>query len=260
VDTTDNFSLGVELSSLKFCGENTSLVFSSFGLSTLDTKTGVPAINPGVGFNGVLLAPDAVNVVIHALASDSHSRVMSAPKVLVNDNATATLSSIAEEPFSSINVLNTVSTNSFGGYASAGTTITVTPHIAEGDHLEINYQLTVSSFTGSGTGTTPPPRSSDTLSSTIRVPDGHTVIVGGLLTETFAESSSHVPLIGDVPVVGWLFGTQDHSKSKVRLYAFIRPTILRHEDFEDLKYLSGQDRQAAGVDDDYPPDRFQCMR
>ena len=130
----------------------------------------------------------------------------------------------------------------------------------EGDHVEINYSLTVSSFTGTGTGNAPPPRSSDTLSSTIRVPDGHTVIVGGLLTETLADSSSHVPLLGDLPLIGWLFGSKSDSRSKVRLYAFIRPTILRDDRFEDLKYLSQESLEAAGVDDGLPPTRMQTIR
>lgn len=212
------------------------------------------------GGTGVLLAPEEVPLIIQALANRGDTRVYSAPRILVDDNATGRIESVAESPFTSVNASDTVATTSFAGFAKAGTQLTIEPHIAEGDHLEINYSLTVSSFTGAGSGTIPPPRSSDTLSSTIRVPDGHTVIVGGLLTETLAESSSHVPLIGDVPVIGWLFGSRSQSRSKVRLYAFIRPTILRDEGFEDLKYVSLEDLDAAGVDDGFPPTRHQYMR
>src|SRR5262249_24531879 len=154
-----------------------------------------------------------------------------APRILVDDNASGQIESVAESPFTSVNASQTVATTSFAGFAKAGTQLSIEPHIAEGDHLELHYNLTVSSFTGAGSVTAPPPRSSDTLTSVIRVPDGHTVIVGGLLSETVGESSSHVPFFGDIPIAGLLFGNNSTSRSKVRLYAFIRPTILRDDRF-----------------------------
>ena len=118
VNTTDNFSLGVELSAVRFNSDSTLLLFNSFGLSAINPATGLPAINPAQGFNGVLLAPDVLNMVVQALQTHSRSRVLAAPKVLMNDNATGVLASVAEQPFVSINATNTVSTTSFAGYAS----------------------------------------------------------------------------------------------------------------------------------------------
>jgi type II secretory pathway component GspD/PulD (secretin) len=260
VAADESLDLGVELEALDLGEPWNYLLFTSFGLSSIDPTTGQRRLAPMPGGTGVLLGPEEVPLIIQALANRGDTRVYSAPRILVDDNATGRIESVAESPFTSVNASDTVATTSFAGFAKAGTQLTIEPHIAEGDHLEINYTLTVSSFTGAGSGTIPPPRSSDTLSSTIRVPDGHTVIVGGLLTETLAESSSHVPLIGDVPVIGWLFGSRSESRSKVRLYAFIRPTILRDEGFEDLKYVSLEDLEAAGVDDGFPPTRHQYMR
>jgi general secretion pathway protein D len=260
VTVDDSLNLGVELQTQDLDNDPWRFeLFSSFGLGTIDPTTGARHLTPAMGGTGVLLAPDEVPIIVQALANSGKTRVYSAPRILVDDNATGTIESVAESPFTSVNASDTVATTSFAGFAKAGTQLTIEPHIAEGDHLEINYSLSVSSFTGAATGTAPPPRSSDTITSTIRVPDGHTVIVGGLLTETLGESSSHVPLIGDVPILGLLFGTNSQSKSKVRLYAFIRPTVLRHESFEDLKYISKDGLDAAGLDDDYPPSRWQYM-
>ena len=107
-------------------------------VSTADAATGALTLTPGVGFNGILLDPDSVNVVLRALASEGRSEVLSAPRVLVNDNATASLSSVAESPFTSVNASDTVATTSFAGYASAGTTVSVSPHISEGADLSVN--------------------------------------------------------------------------------------------------------------------------
>ncbi len=260
ISADESLNLGVELEAIDLGDPLDYLLFTSFGLSNINPTDGTRRLNVLPGGTGVLLAPDEVPIIVQALASRGDTKVYSAPRILVDDNATGRLESVAESPFTSVNASDTVATTSFAGFAKAGTQLSIEPHIAEGDHLEINYSLTVSSFTGAGTGTAPPPRSSDTLSSTIRVPDGHTVIVGGLLTETLGESSSHVPLVGDIPLIGWLFGTRSDSRSKVRLYAFIRPTVLRDDRFEDLKYLSLQDLEAANVQDGFPPTRLQIMR
>ncbi len=260
VAVDDSLSLGVELNAIDLGNPWDYLLFTSFGLSTYTPSTGQRKLNVVPGGTGVLLAPDEVPIILQALQTRGNTRVYAAPRILVDDNATGRIESVSESPFTSVNASDTVATTSFAGFAKAGTQLTIEPHIAEGDHLEIHYNLTVSSFTGSGTGTTPPPRSSNTISSTIRVPDGHTVVVGGLLTETLGESTSQVPLLGDLPGIGWLFGNRTRSKSKVRLYAFIRPTVMRDDGFEDLKYISREDLKSAGVDDGFPPNRFQYMR
>ncbi|MDQ3439338.1 MAG: hypothetical protein M3478_03200, partial [Planctomycetota bacterium] len=139
LDTTDDFTLGVDLG-VRASADRTQLItFSSFGLSTVDPATGRLAVVPGLGFNGALLNADVADVVLRALASNSRSKIIAAPRVLVNDNATGTLFSIAESPFTSINANNTISTTSFAGYAEAGTEIKLTPHISEDDYLQLEY-------------------------------------------------------------------------------------------------------------------------
>lgn len=260
ISIDDSLDLGVELEQLDLGDPWDYLLFTSFGLSTINPTDGTRRMTPLPGGSGALIAPHEVPIIINALAGSGKTRIYSAPRILVDDNATGQIESVAESPFTSVNASTTVATTSFAGFAKAGTQLSIEPHIAEGDHLEIKYDLTVSSFTGSGVAGTPPPRSSDTISSTVRVPDGYSVVVGGLQTETTANAESQVPLIGEVPILGFLFGNRTRSTSKVRLYAFIRPTVLRNENFEDLRYLSTNDLEAAGVPGDLPPDRYQFMK
>ncbi len=260
ISVEDSLNLGVELSTADLGDPWDFLLFTSFGMSTIDTTTGGRRVTVMPGGSGILLAPDEVPLIVNALQTRGNTRVFSAPKILVDDNATGRIESVAESPFTSVNASDTVATTAFAGFAKAGTQLSIEPHIAEGDHLELKYDLTVSSFTGAGSAAVPPPRSSDTISSTVRVPDGHTVVVGGLLSETLAEAVSQLPLVGDVPILGALLGNRSNSKSKVRLYAFIRPSILRATEFEDLKYLSGKDLKRAEVSDGLPPPQYQLMR
>ncbi len=238
LDTSGGFSLGVEYSRSDQGNDERSLTFSSFGLSEVDTSTGSLDIIPGLGFNGTVVSADIADVVVRALSTSGRATVMSAPRILVNDNATGNLTSAADAPYVSVNASNTVSTTSFGGFESAGTTIDVTPHISEGDHLSLEYSVTLSNFGEGGSEGVPPPRQRSELSSEVTVPDGNTVIVGGLNSNNISETIQKVPLLGDIPGLEYLFSSRSSSTSDSTLFVFIRPVILRDDQFKDLKYLS----------------------
>ena len=73
-------------------------------------------------------------------------------------------------------------------YGARLATLTVTPHEIQGDFVALDYSFNFSNFTGSGSVGVPPPRTTNSFSGQIEVPDGHTVIVGGLVTENEADS------------------------------------------------------------------------
>jgi general secretion pathway protein D len=262
LDTSNNFSLGVQIggSDTFDNGRGKVVTFSSFGLGDPETDTGSFTLSPGVGFNGIVLSPDWANVVVRALAGSGRSEVLSAPRVLVNDNATASLASIAEAPFTSINASDTVATTSFAGYASAGTTINVTPHISEGNHLQLTYSVELNSFTGEGSSTSPPPRQTNNISSEITIPNGHTVIVGGLTRRDRSSSESKVPFLGEIPILKHLVSSQSRNRNQSTLFVFLRPVILRDDDFEDLKYLSEKDLAEAKLPGNYPESTPMVMQ
>ena len=143
-------------------------------------------------------------------------------------------------------------TTSFAGFEDAGTKISIRPQIAEGDHLVLQYSLSLSSFVGSAAGGVPPPRQQNEVTSVATIPDGHTVVVGGLELVSNSDGASQVPLIAKIPLLGELFKNRGTSLSTTRFYVFIRATVLRDQGFEDLKYLSGTARSQAGIDDGWP--------
>ena len=132
----------------------------------------------------------------------------------------------------------------------AGTTVTVRPQIAEGDHLILQYSVAISAFVGKSTDPSlPPPRQQNAIESVVTIPDGYTVVVGGLRVDTEAKGTSQIPLVGDVPVLGELFKSRSNASDKSRFFVFLRANILRHDGFEDLKYLSDVDSLNAGIED-----------
>ncbi len=261
VTFNDSFSLAVELANEEKNLGFQSLLFSSFGLSNIDLSTGARTFNPGGGMNGVILGPFETPILLRAIAAHGNSRIITTPRAIVSDSTTATIGSVEEAPFTSINASDTVATTSFAGFESAGTTLTVTPHIAQGDHLSLDYTFSFSNFTGGGSVGVPPPRTTNSFSGSVEIPDGHTIIVGGLVTENEADSVTEVPILGRIPGIGVLFQSSDRARTKSRVFAFIRATILRDDRFADLKLIStGEIKRASLRNTDYPESEYLWMR
>jgi len=258
---SDALDLGVEIEALINGPNDTIAKLSSlFGLSSTGAGSGEIA-DRGAGFTGIVLNPGDFAVVLRALKTLNDGRSLSMPKVLVASNEQASINSVLEQPYTTLNASDTVATTSFGGSSNAGTEVSVTPQIAEGDHLRLEYQVSLSAFVGEAADpSVPPPRQQNSIDSVATIPDGYTIAVGGieLTTEGYAESG--VPLLKDVPVLGEAFKNRSRSSSRSRFYVFIRPTILRDRDFEDLKYLS--DRAASGmdIDDGWPVPQPRVIR
>ncbi len=248
VNTSGNFSLGVEVSMGDRTGDTKLFKFNSFGLSEVDASTGMLTPKGFAGFNGVLLDPEVADVIVSALSSHNRGRVLASPKILVNDNQTGTLESVESFPFNSVNVINTVGSQSLGGNQQAGTIITVTPHINEDDHLQLEFDVEFSSFEGEqistggdNPGLLPPQRKIDRVGSVVTIPDGKTVVVGGLKRGSASESFSGVPWIEKIPVLRELTSKTSSEDKCTSFFLFIRPKILRDSQFRDLQYLSDND-------------------
>lgn len=248
---TDALNLGVELEKLGNVGDAAYKVASLFGLST--SANGVRSVADTAGFTGAVLNPGEFSVVVKALQAINKGRSLSNPKVLVANNEQARFSSVLQQPFVRTDTTSSTATSSFGGSDSAGTTISVRPQIAQGDHLVLTYSINLSSFVGTPAAAgLPPPKQQNSVDSVATIPDGHVVVVGGLELESESTSTSQIPLLGDVPLVGELFKNRSVGKSRTRFFVFIRAAVLRHNNFEDLKFISAQDAASMRVPDGWP--------
>lgn len=261
----DAMSLGVELEKLGEIGGSLYQLSSLFGLTSGTPGNRTPTSSQG--FTGAVLNPGDFAAVIKALETISDGSTKSLPRVLVNNNKEASFNSVLQQPYT---ISNTTSgagtTTSFGGTQDAGTTISVKPQIAEADQLVLEYSLSLSSFVGAPPANgLPPPRQQNNVSSNATIPDGHTVVVGGIELISDGRNVSQVPYIGDVPLVGELFKVRDNSKSRQRFYVFIRAAVLRDQQLNDLKYLTdatikSNGLKSLGVTDGFPSLRPRVIR
>jgi type II secretory pathway component GspD/PulD (secretin) len=93
--------------------------------------------------------------------------------------------------------------------------------------LKINPQVSQPSQTAASAGTTGAvavdTRNADT---TVLVRDGETIVIGGLITDTESVSEAKVPLLGDIPILGWFFRKKSTSRTRQELLVFVTPKIL----------------------------------
>jgi len=247
MDTTDNFSFGVDILAGDREGTNQSFIFNSFGLSQL-TRPGQLSVIPGLGFNGVVLDADIADIVVQALQADGNTRVVSAPRILINDNETGKIASVSGQPVASLNQGQITDSTTFQGFVEAGTSIEMTPHIAEGDFLRLEFKVALESFNGDAASTNlPPPKQSNTVESHVTLPDGGTIVVGGINLTNASEQIRRIPILGEIPVLEYLFSSREIIETQSTLFVFLRPVILRQDNFDDLRFYSRADVRDQGL-------------
>ncbi len=248
---SDALNLGIELERLGSLDGSAVKLSSLFGLSSGSAGNRSPI--DGTGFTGSVINPGDFSVVIKALQSLNNGRTSSMPRLLVRNNERASFSSVLQQPVATTVNSNTATTTSYGGTEDAGTTVSVQPQIAQGDHLSLVYDIRLSSFVGAASGPgLPPPKQQNTISSVASLPDGHVVVIGGIELISDSKGVSQVPLVGDIPVLGEAFKSRTRSAARTRFYTFIRATVLRNAGFEDLKHLSAQQSEPLGISDGFP--------
>lgn len=239
--------LGVELQAR--IGNSGTLIGlgSLFGLSNIGPGSSAPDVS-GTGGTAIVLDPGDFSVVVRALENINRGRSVSRANTLVNNNESASLSNTVSVPYATTTLTDGNTITARGGSESTGTQISVSPQIAEGDFLVLNYNVSISSFLGESSSTgLPPPSQSTSINSIATIPDGYSIALGGLELLTESDAEDKVPLLGDIPVLGNLFKSTSDSTSRTRFYVLIRASILRDPGFERLKYFSDTQSEESGA-------------
>jgi general secretion pathway protein D len=230
---------------------------TGMGLSTLTDTNGdgapdtrVPT-NPSQGLVAGILSGDEVNLplLLSAAARTTGANVLNVPSVLVNNNGKATVTTKDEQPTTTVTNQGAGGTTqeNFNGFQEAGITLEISPSISASRYLRLDISLTVSNFVGSfQTATTvPPPRVTREMSTTVNIPDGDTMVIGGVISDSVQKTRKGVPWLMDLPIIGALFREDSDTNSRTTLYFFVTPHILRDPDFADLSEISYQKKLSA---------------
>ena len=173
-------------------------------------------------------------VVLRALLSDSDTNVLSTPSIVTMDNEEAEIQVGQEVPFLTGQFTNTGAAqgavNPFQTIErkDVGLTLTVTPQINEGDAVVMNVALETSNLSRGGAGGAVDLITNQRkITQRVLIGDGEILVLGGLVSDDLIQTESKVPILGDLPLIGYLFRSQSATTEKRTLMVFLRPVILR---------------------------------
>ena len=217
---------------------------------------------------------DNINVVLKALSNSLDTDILSAPSVTTVNNRLAEIKIIQKlpwaEPTLSSQASGTGSSSSVSvtwkvNFEEVGITLKVTPTINEENKIALtlnpevsdktsDYSLTVTQGTTSVPYTVPviDKRSASTK---VVIGNGQTLIIGGLIKQKNTKGVTKIPLLGDLPLLGYLFKSKKDTGDKTELLIFVSPTIITPDEFVRMK-----NEERFGIGKDYSREREKRKR
>ncbi len=174
-----------------------------------------------------------VDAVLNMLAATSEARILSTPIILTTDNKEATIVVGEKRP------IITSTTTTTGGnqqsayeYVSIGIELNVTPHINRRGFVVMEIKQKIDDVSGEEyiDGNKVPIIVTREFGASLAVDDSRTILVGGLVSDQEDEGRRKVPLLGDIPLIRYLFGSQSYAKVRRELLVLITPYVLNSPD------------------------------
>jgi type IV pilus assembly protein PilQ len=223
---TDNFTLGNSANN-NFFGNLSHLAAGQFAILTI---------------------PQA-SAAFAALNEDADAEFLANPRVVTADNQQAKIEVIRNQPVPQLNFNEQTATAVFGGFQDKvfGNTLIVRPSINKDNYITLSVKPEISNKVGdfhfvfNGADVTSPIIDKRTLDSNVLIKSGDTLALGGLISDQTAKQKSKVPLLGDIPVIGYAFQYHGNERHKRNLLIFVTPTII------DQRYGTGLEDQVAGL-------------
>lgn len=234
------------LSALNTVASNAPL--NSLGLPVSSFSPVSPITSSGAGLYQML--GQDFQVTLRAIAQAGKAKVLSRPSIVARNNQPATITVGQSVPLiTSVrfdnygNAINSVS------YQDVGIILRVTPFITADNMVEMivapetsellaDRSQWVSISSGASGDVKAPIINSRAADTVVVTPDGQTVIIGGLMQDSKAESETKIPLLGDIPVLGNLFKRKAKNGAKTELLIFLTPYIIQAP--TELAAITGQ--------------------
>jgi general secretion pathway protein D len=242
--------LGVEFRSTSDFENDSKQVFGGTGFGLINEVARDPFAISGLAigiiegtitFGGVQFLN--IGALVRAIQRTSDVNVLSTPHLLTTDNQEAEIVVASNIPFVTATSQTTVSTLTSVERKDVGIILRFTPQVSEGDKVTLKIFEEISAIQATVTaGIDPsqvgPTTSKRTAKTTVVVDSKQTIVIGGLFRDDADVTEQKIPCIGDIPLLGKLFGRTQNNLRKTNLVIFLTPHIVRTA--EDLKRIKEQ--------------------
>ena len=196
-------------------------------------------LNIGVS-RGVLNIPGLANPVLNlgmlarALETEAQGNILSNPNLMATDNEKARIEvgqeiSITTGSYASTSGATTAQPFNTFDRKKIGFKLEIVPQISEGGTIRMKLLQEASSLDPSSRNQNNPTTNIRSVETSVTVDDGGIIAIGGLIQEKVSDDEDKVPLLGDIPGLGWLFRHQVKRRDKTNLLVFLKPTIVRDD-------------------------------
>jgi type IV pilus assembly protein PilQ len=228
---TFNRSLGGRLG---YAGPETSVAGGGFSATAggvhgaLSPTTNLPAVSGTNTYKGGLtmtlfnaLATKTLTMELNAAETDGTTKNIASPRVVTGDKTEAIIEQGVEIPYPQSASSGAVTV----AFKKAVLGLTVTPQITPDDH--VGMKVKVSQDTVGVIYYQVPSINTKKVETQVLVENGGTVVIGGVYAQAATDTDNKIPLLGDVPILGWLFKSNNIDTAKKELLVFITPRILK---------------------------------
>jgi len=185
--------------------------------------------------------------LLNATGAEKHYNILSTPQILTTDNQEAEINVGEEIPVPTNNRISDTGVQFYTyEYKSVGVKLKITPHITSQNSITLDLYQEVNSVLGQTTvlesgSVIPPKLGKRDIKTKINVADGKTIVVGGLITNNKSVEETKVPILGDIPLLGWFFKRKVVEYKKTNLLVFITPHIVTKQ--SKIEALTEQKRE-----------------
>jgi type IV pilus secretin PilQ/predicted competence protein len=201
-----------------------------------------------LGQFAILTVPQ-MSATLRLLNEDSDAEFLANPRVVTADNQQAKIEITRNQPVPQLNFNEQTATAVFGGFQDKifGNKLLVRPSVNKDNFITLSVKPEISNKVGdqpfvfAGATVTSPIIDTRTLDSNVLIKSADTLAIGGLLQDEVTKGRSKVPVLGDIPLLSYLFTERLNSRTKRNLLVFVTPTII------DLHYGTGLEDQVSGL-------------
>ena len=170
-------------------------------------------------------------LIMQALSTNTNTNLLSTPSIMTLDNQEAEIIVGQNVPFLTGSTASSTNTNPFTTIQrqDVGITLKVKPNIHDGTAIRLEVEAKAESVAQTTVaGSADLITNKRSLKTMILADNEETIVLGGLIRDDMREVESKVPLLGDIPLLGWLFKSKSVTQVKSNLMVFLRPTIVNN--------------------------------
>ncbi len=180
--------------------------------------------------------------VIQAHKKDKDVHILSTPQILTTDNEEASITVGKNIPYQTKSAAESATeTYSSYEYKDVGITLKITPQISKDRMVRLNIAQEITKLE-TKIGDPRPTTLKRTIDTTVIVKDKNTVVIGGLIDDSFSNIEYMVPCLGNIPVLGWAFKSMTKSNDKTNLFVFLTPHVIKNPAEADMVYKKKKDQ------------------